>query len=41
MITPSDPYFQIHQDARFIHGWTKDKLMALDINQRPTLEIAW
>ena len=41
MITPSDPNFQIYYGATVIHKWTKESLMNLNSDQRPTLDIAW
>ena len=41
MITPSDPNFQIDYGATVIHKWTKESLMNLNSDQRPTLDIAW
>ena len=41
MITPDDPQFMITPSATEIHGWTRDSLLNLPINQRPTIAQAW
>ena len=37
MITPPTLDFEIAYEATAIHGWTKEKLIALPKEQRPTL----
>ena len=42
MITPKDnEHFEIHQEASEVHGWTKDGLLSLPIDQRPSIKKAW
>lgn len=41
MITPPTEDFEIHPKATEVHGWTKEKLLALPKEQRPNLIEAW
>ena len=41
MITPPVKDFEIHPKATEVHGWTKEKLLDLPVEERPTLDRAW
>jgi len=38
MITPDNPNFTIHPEATKVNGWTREKLLDLPLDQRPTLD---
>ena len=41
MITPPVEDFEIHPKATEVHGWTKEKLLALPQRERPSFAQAW
>ena len=41
LVTPKDPNFTIPAGASGVHGWTKERLLALPENERPTFNVVW